>query len=89
MGGFQGVASTSTDKSLRLFNGRTRYDEWVFAPGQPRIIGKPIGLPTGSPGARDRSGSGMRQALRPAGTGTARCRAGRVVGQPQPYVVPP
>jgi len=46
-GAFLGVASTSTEKSLRIFNGRTRYDEWVFLPGQPRIIGRPIGPPTG------------------------------------------
>ena len=41
MGGFQGVASTSTEKSLRVFNGRTRYNEWLFLPGQPRVIGRP------------------------------------------------
>jgi hypothetical protein len=27
-----GVVSTSTEPSLRLFNGRDRYDEWVFTP---------------------------------------------------------
>jgi hypothetical protein len=36
------VASTSTEKSLRIFNGRTRYNEWVFLPGQPRVVGKPV-----------------------------------------------
>jgi type II secretory pathway pseudopilin PulG len=50
LGGFQGVASTSTDKSLRIFNGRTRYNEWVFLPGQPRIVGRPVGPATGRPG---------------------------------------
>lgn len=39
----QGVASRSTDKSLRIFNGRDRYDEWLFVPGQPRVIGRPMG----------------------------------------------
>jgi len=43
IGGFQGVASTSTEKSLRVFNGRTRYSEWVFLPGQPRVVGRPVG----------------------------------------------
>lgn len=43
MGGIQGVASTSTEKSLRVFNGRTHYSEWVFLPGQPRVVGRPIG----------------------------------------------
>lgn len=57
LGGFQGVASTSTEKSLRIFNGRTRYNEWLFVAGQPRVIGRatpvgprPGGLPPG--GAR-------------------------------------
>ncbi|HEY2945714.1 MAG TPA: hypothetical protein VGN09_25000 [Vicinamibacteria bacterium] len=39
-----GVASTSKDKSLRLFNGRSRYDEWVFLAGQPRLLGGDQGL---------------------------------------------
>ena len=38
----QGVASRSTDKSLRIFNGRERYNEWLFVPGQPRVIGRPM-----------------------------------------------
>ena len=56
---FLGVASRSTEKSLRIFNGRTRYDEWVFLPGQPRVVGRPIGPPTGGggvPGPRPPSG---------------------------------
>jgi type II secretory pathway pseudopilin PulG len=39
----QGVASLSTDESLRIFNGRERYDEWLFVPGQPRVVGRPMG----------------------------------------------
>ena len=38
----QGVASRSTDRGLRIFNGRERYNEWLFIPGQPRIIGRPM-----------------------------------------------
>jgi type II secretory pathway pseudopilin PulG len=55
LGGIQGVASTSTDTGLRIFNGRTKYNEWLFLPGQPRIIGRPrqgqggLGAP-GQPG---------------------------------------
>ena len=41
IGPFMGVASTSTDESLRLFNGRSQYDQWIFAVGMPQIIGKP------------------------------------------------
>jgi len=46
-----GVASFSHDASLRLFNGRTRYDQWLFLAGQPRLLGRnqvPGGLPGGT-----------------------------------------
>jgi type II secretory pathway pseudopilin PulG len=59
LGGFQGVASTSTDRSLRVFNGRTRYNEWVFLPGQPRVVGRPVGPAIPQPGG-----------VRPPGTST-------------------
>lgn len=47
-----GVASTSKAKSLRLFNGRSHYNEWIFTVGMPRIIGKmPLVVPApGTPG---------------------------------------
>lgn len=51
MGGFQGVASTSTEKSLRIFNGRTHYNEWVFLPGQPRVVGRAVGPSMPRPGS--------------------------------------
>jgi type II secretory pathway pseudopilin PulG len=51
VGGFIGVASTSTDKSLRIFNGRQRYNEWIFAVGQPRVVGKQATVPGIQPGA--------------------------------------
>ena len=31
-GGIMGVVSKSTDSSLRLFNGRSKYNEWAFTP---------------------------------------------------------
>jgi type II secretory pathway pseudopilin PulG len=53
LGGFVGVVSASQEKSLRLFNGRQRYDEWTFVAGQPRVVGKmplvPGPRPSGSP----------------------------------------
>jgi type II secretory pathway pseudopilin PulG len=56
MGGFQGVASTSTEKSLRIFNGRTKYNEWLFVAGQPRVVGRQA--PAGPrPGSAAPSGS--------------------------------
>lgn len=51
LGGLQGVASTSTERSLRVFNGRTRYDEWVFLPGQPRVVGRAPGPAAPRPGS--------------------------------------
>ena len=39
-GAFIGVASTSTEGALRVFNGKTHYNEWIFAAGQPRVVGK-------------------------------------------------
>jgi type II secretory pathway pseudopilin PulG len=40
MGPFVGVASRSTDESLRVMNGRDHYDEWLFVAGRPRILGR-------------------------------------------------
>jgi type II secretory pathway pseudopilin PulG len=40
IGPFIGVASTSKEKSLRVFNQRSRYDQWLFVVGQPRVVGK-------------------------------------------------
>ena len=58
LGGITGVVSTSTDKSLRLFNGRSKYNEWIFAPGQPRVIGS-------TPGPRLPPGVGPQQPGQP------------------------
>jgi type II secretory pathway pseudopilin PulG len=41
--GFIGVASHSKDESLRILNGRTRYNEWLFIAGQQRILGRQVG----------------------------------------------
>ena len=65
IGGFQGVASTSTEKSLRIFNGRTKYNEWLFVAGQPRIVGRQT--PAGP-----RPGSAQPGSTRPAGGAVTR-----------------
>jgi type II secretory pathway pseudopilin PulG len=51
LGVIQGVASTSTEKSLRVFNGRTHYNEWLFLPGQPRVVGRAVAVRAPGPGA--------------------------------------
>jgi len=53
VGPILGVVSTSTEKSLRIFNGRTQYNEWIFAAGQPRVVGQPPTIgPSGGPGGK-------------------------------------
>jgi type II secretory pathway pseudopilin PulG len=58
LGAFVGVASTSNEESFRMFNGLTKYDEWFFAAGQPRIVGHPKTLGGAVPGlpGQDRTG---------------------------------
>lgn len=56
VGAMAGVVSLSHDTSLRLFNGRTRYDEWIFLAGQPRQLGKVLG-PQPVPGGGGLGGS--------------------------------
>jgi type II secretory pathway pseudopilin PulG len=73
IGGFQGVASTSTETSLRMVNGRTKYSEWVFIPGQQRVIGRPAGGP-GRP-------EGLMPPTRPGVTGGAGGLAGGGLSQ--------
>ncbi|MCL4822282.1 MAG: hypothetical protein KJ067_24405 [Vicinamibacteria bacterium] len=54
LGPIAGVASRSTESSLRIFNGRTRYSEWLFMPGQPRVIGRPRTPEPRQPGTQPR-----------------------------------
>jgi hypothetical protein len=57
-GGIMGVASKSTDTSLKLFNGRSKYNEWQFTP--QTVLGnraagaapKPGAPGTGAPGSQ-------------------------------------
>jgi type II secretory pathway pseudopilin PulG len=52
VGVIAGVASRSHETSLRLFNSRTRYDQWIFLAGQPRRLGKDMGpRPAGGVGS--------------------------------------
>jgi hypothetical protein len=56
VGVIAGVASTSKDTSLRMFNGKTKYDQWVFLAGQPRWLGKNAGPGPISPGGNQPGG---------------------------------
>lgn len=42
IGAIAGVVSLSHENSLRLYNGRTRYDQWIFLAGQPRQLGRQV-----------------------------------------------
>ena len=48
--GFIGVASFSKEKSLRIMNGRTRYNEWRFVLNEPRRMGRNTGIVPQNPG---------------------------------------
>ena len=48
--GFIGVSSFSKEKSLRIMNGRTRYNEWRFVLNEPRRMGRNTGIVPQNPG---------------------------------------
>jgi type II secretory pathway pseudopilin PulG len=62
VGAIAGVASQSHDNSLRIFNGRTKYDQWIFLAGQPRLLGRNTApnVPGGGGGLGASPGSGQR-----------------------------
>jgi type II secretory pathway pseudopilin PulG len=66
-GGIIGVVSKSKAKSIRLYNGRSHYNEWAFIFTQqnnnPGGIGS--GLPGARPGQRNPTGTGTTPATRP------------------------
>ncbi|MET0552807.1 MAG: hypothetical protein ABW221_07210 [Vicinamibacteria bacterium] len=66
---FIGVASFSKEKSLRIMNGRTRYNEWLFIAGQPRLMGRQLGVVPPVPNASPTSGPGAGPAGGSAGSG--------------------
>jgi type II secretory pathway pseudopilin PulG len=46
-----GVVSRSTDESMRLYNGRNKYNEWMFvSTAATQQAGAPAGGPAGTPG---------------------------------------
>jgi type II secretory pathway pseudopilin PulG len=90
-GGIIGVASKSTDKSIRVFNGRDKYNEWVFVAQQASAgISAPNGSQTPTGGVNVPGGApgvGGRGQQFPGGRGGA----GRGPGNqpPGPFGQPP
>jgi type II secretory pathway pseudopilin PulG len=65
-GGVIGVTSKSKDESIKVYNGRTRYNEWAFVyiqtaqrPGQSGVPGQQPGQPQGQPGPFGMQPGGM------------------------------
>jgi hypothetical protein len=67
-----GVSSRSTAQSLRLYNGRNHYNEWLFvSTAATRDAGAGAGAPTPGMGAPGRGGRGSQPPAPGPGRGTA------------------
>ena len=94
-GGIIGVMSKSTEPSLRVFNGRSKYNEWVFT---PETLGIRVpGAGEGTPGGNIRGGAAgaLGPGGRPVGPAGAPARGQIGIGpfgrptQPQQPGEPP
>ncbi len=86
-GGIMGVTSRSTEKSLRLYNGRGAYNEWAFVPVQRfNAPGQAAGPPgaSGPQGARGR-GAAPGADGGPSGFRPANPRPDSVAGPNGPF----
>jgi hypothetical protein len=80
-GGIMGIASKSTDTSLRLYNGHNKYNEWTFVATQATLA---AGAPTGGPAGRQ-GGQGRGNGPGGGPQGGPQLPGGRSVpGPPQP-----
>ena len=92
-GGVIGVTSKSKDESIKIYNGRTRYNEWAFVYVQtvqrPGQTGVPVpGGPVGRPERQQQGPFGMQPGGMPGGRGNFPQPPG--FGQPnRPPVNPP
>ncbi|MGB7219856.1 MAG: type II secretion system protein [Vicinamibacterales bacterium] len=89
-GGISGVTSKSKATSIRVYNGRTHYNEWAFVYVPPAETPGAGGLPgTTTPGQRGQPQRGQQGP--PGGPGGPGGPAGRGVGTPatSPFGVPP
>jgi hypothetical protein len=59
-GGIMGVTSTSSGKSLRLYNGRGVYNEWTFVPVQRNLTAGAGAEGASAPGRAGRGGRGAQ-----------------------------
>jgi hypothetical protein len=72
-GGIMAVASKSTQTSLRLYNGKSKYNEWVFMAVQASLAaGAPPGSGAQTPGGRGGAAPGGRRGVPAPGGGPGR-----------------
>jgi hypothetical protein len=94
-GGIIGVASKSTAASLRVYNGRGKYNEWTFvalqatnrvnAPTGSQTPTGGINLPGGAGGVGGRGGRGGQPQLPGGGQGNQPGGRGQNPNQPGPF----
>ncbi len=93
-GGIMGVVSKSTETSLRLFNGRSKYNEWAFTP--QTVLGIPppgaggnrpgANVPgSARPGMPNQPGGGQQQRVLPPGFPRTPAQPPQ---QPRPFGLP-
>jgi type II secretory pathway pseudopilin PulG len=93
-GGIIGVVSKSSETGLRLFNGRSKYNEWTFTPQTvmgTRAPGAGGNVPGGLPGSNRPGGIGPGN-VRPGGGGPVTPGGpggGTTPGQSRPFGLPP
>lgn len=98
VGGIIGVVSKSKESSLRIFNGRTKYNEWAFTPetlgirmqGAPNAPGGPV--PGGAAGAVGPGGKPLPPGSRQINIDRPGRMAPQQPGQPpqqRPFGLPP
>jgi type II secretory pathway pseudopilin PulG len=76
-GGLLAVASKSTEKSMRLYNGKDKYNEWIFmAVASTTAAGAPPGSGGQTPGGRG-GRAGGRGGIGPGGRGATSPPGGR------------
>ncbi|HET9362891.1 MAG TPA: hypothetical protein VFO58_24240, partial [Vicinamibacterales bacterium] len=76
-GGVLAVASKSTQTSIRLYNGKDKYNEWVFmAQQRSTAAGAPPGVGGQTPGVRGGAAPGGRRGATPAPARGGRGRGG-------------
>lgn len=84
IGGIIGVTSKSTDESIRLYKGRSHYNEWAFI-YTPPAAAPGAGAPGAAvPGGRGRGQPGANQPQFPGGGLPGRGNTGRGPFQPGP-----